>query len=90
MGKPLQKVELHRRHRERNAALEAGLIENATPTLDRETISWVKAQTGQGGEAGGTAWIMLAGKTLQEHVRHHTNPELEKGSATGQDGTTRR
>ena len=33
-------------HRERKAALDSGLIEQVTITLDRETINWFKAQTG--------------------------------------------
>ena len=33
-------------HRERKAALDSSLIEQVTITLDRETINWFKAQTG--------------------------------------------
>ena len=54
---------------EREAALEAGLIEHVTFTLDRETINWFKAQTGEDGETGGTKWMTLAEKTLREHAR---------------------
>ena len=35
-------------------ALKAGLIQRATVTLDRETIAWFKAETGEDGETGGT------------------------------------
>ena len=60
-------------HRERKAAFEAGLLENVTITLDRETVNWFKAQTGEDGETGGTKWMMLVEKTLREHVRRQTN-----------------
>ena len=56
---------------ERQAALETGLLEHVTITLDRETIRWFKAQTGEGGETGGTKWMMLVEKTLQEHTRRN-------------------
>ena len=54
--------------RERQDALEAGLIEHVTITLDRETINWFKAQTREDGETGGTKWMMLVEKTLREHA----------------------
>ena len=54
---------------ERQAAFETGLLEHVTITLDRETIGWFKAQTGEDGETGGTKWMMLVEKTLQEHAR---------------------
>ena len=38
-------------------------------TLDRDTINWFKAQTGEDGDTGGTKWMALAEKTLQEHAR---------------------
>ena len=52
-------------HRERRAAFEAGLLERITLTLDRETIDWFKAQTG---EDGGTRWMDLAEETLRQHA----------------------
>ena len=61
--------ESYKWHKERKAALEAGLIERVTFTLDRETINWFKSQTGEDGETGGTKWMMLVEKTLREHVR---------------------
>ena len=48
--------------RERQTALDAGLIEHVTLTLDRDTIDWFKAQTGEDGESGGTRWMDLAAK----------------------------
>ena len=54
---------------ERQAALESGLLQHVTITLDRETIDWFKAQTGEVGDTGGTKWTRLAEKTLQEHAR---------------------
>ena len=41
-------------------ALEAGLIQRVTVTLDWETIAWFKAQTGEDGKTGGTRWLELA------------------------------
>ncbi len=55
--------------KERQAALKAGLLEHVTITLDRETINWFKAQTGEDGDTGGTKWMALAEKALQEHAR---------------------
>ena len=55
--------------KERRAALKAGHIQELTITLDRETVNWFKAQSGEDGETGGTKWIMLVEKTLQEHAR---------------------
>ena len=40
-------------------ALEAGLIQRVTVALDRETIAWFKAQTGEAEETGGTRWLEL-------------------------------
>ena len=54
---------------ERRAALDAGLLEHVTFTLDRTTINWFKTQTGEDGDTGGTKWMELAEKTLQEHAR---------------------
>ena len=55
--------------RKRQADLDAGRIEFVTLLLDQETIKWFKAQTGEDGETGGTKWMTLAEKTLQEHAR---------------------
>lgn len=63
---------------ERKAAVEAGLIECVTITLDRETVNWFKSQTGEDGETGGTKWIILIEKTLQEHARRE-DPSLRSG-----------
>ena len=49
--------------------LDAGLIERVTVTLDRKTIAWFKAQTGEDGETGGTRWLDLVAQTLQEHAQ---------------------
>ena len=46
-------------------ALEADLIQRVTVTLDRETIAWFKAQTGEDGKTGGTRWLELAAQTLR-------------------------
>ena len=50
-------------------ALEAGLIQRVTVTLDRETIAWFKAQTGEDGKTGGTRWLELAAQTLRDHAQ---------------------
>ena len=55
--------------RERQAALESGLIEHITLTLDRDTINWFKAKTGEDGPIGGTKWMMLAEQTLREFAQ---------------------
>ena len=55
--------------KERQAALKSGLLEHVSITLDRDTINWFKAQTGEDGDTGGTKWMALAEKTLQEHAR---------------------
>ena len=59
---------------ERQAAFETGLLEHVTITLDRETINWFKAQTGEDGETGGTKWMMLVEKTLQECAQREMQP----------------
>ena len=59
-------------HKERQAALESGLTERVTITLDQETINWFKAQTGEDGETGGTKWMMLVEKTLRQCARPET------------------
>ena len=61
--------ELAARARERKAALKAGLIQDVSITLDRETIAWFKAQTGEDGKTGGTAWLALVEQTLQSYVQ---------------------
>ena len=53
----------------RKTRLEAGSIEYVTIILDRYTIDWFKQQTGENGPTGGTKWIRLVEKTLQEHAR---------------------
>ena len=55
--------------RKRQADLDAGRTECITLLLDRDTINWFKAQTGEDGETGGTKWMTLAEKTLREHAR---------------------
>ena len=50
-------------------ALKSGLIERVTVTLDRKTIAWFKAQTGEDGETGGTRWLELIAQTLQKHAQ---------------------
>ena len=52
-------------------ALEAGLIERVTLTLDRKTIAWFKAQTGEDGETGGILWLELVAQILQKHAYTH-------------------
>ena len=52
-------------------ALEAGLIQRVTVTLDQETIVWFKAQTGEDGETGGTRWLELVAQTLRDHAQTH-------------------
>ena len=49
-------------------ALEAGLIQRVTVTLDKETIAWFKAQTGEDGETGGTRWLELVAQTRRNTV----------------------
>ena len=56
---------------ERQVAFESGQLQHVTITLDRQTVDWFKAQTGEDGETGGTKWMMLAEKTLQEHARRN-------------------
>ena len=60
--------------RKRQADLDAGRTEYITLLLDRETINWFKVQTGEDGETGGTKWMMLVEKTLQEHVMRQGKP----------------
>ena len=52
-------------------ALEAGLIQRVTVTLDRETVAWFKAQTGEEGETGGTRWLELVAEALRDHAQVH-------------------
>ena len=60
--------------RKRQADLDAGRTEYITLLLDRDTINWFKAQTGEDGDTGGTKWLTLAEKALQEHARRE--PEV--------------
>ena len=55
-------------------ALEAGLIERVTVTLDRETIAWFKSQTG---ETGGTRWLELVELTLRDHAQVNAGQQLQ-------------
>ena len=57
--------EAHEQAVRRKAALQAGLIENVSITLDRGTIDWYKAQTGEDGETGGTAWVSLVEEAVK-------------------------
>ena len=52
-------------------ALEAGLIQRVTVTLDRKTVAWFQAQTGEDGETGGTRWLELVAQTLRDHAQSH-------------------
>ena len=51
----------------RKEALQAGRLANVSITLDQSTIDWYKAQTGEDGETGGTAWVAL----IEEAVRFY-------------------
>ena len=42
-----------------------------TVTLDKETIAWFKAQTGEDGETGGTRWLELVAQTLRDYAQSH-------------------
>ena len=57
--------EAHEQAVHRKEALQAGLIEVVSISLDRETINWYKARSGEDGETGGTAWLAL----IEEAVR---------------------
>ena len=48
---------------------DARRTEYVTLHLDRDTINWFKAQTGEDGDTEGTRWLTLAEKMLQEHAR---------------------
>ena len=50
-------------------AVEAGHIQRVTVSLDRETIAWFKAQTGEDGETGGTQWLELVAQILSDHAQ---------------------
>ncbi len=58
-------------------ALEAGLIQRVTVTLDKETIAWFKAQTGEDGETGGTRWLELVAQTLRDYAQSHVGRVTE-------------
>ena len=49
--------------------LDTGYIQRVTVSLDQETISWFKAQTGEDGETGGTRWLELIARALQDHAQ---------------------
>ena len=59
-----------------NEALKAGLIQRVNITLDRETIAWFKAQTGEDGETGGTRWLDLVAQALRDHTRGNAGRKL--------------
>ena len=61
------------RARERKEAIEAGIIQEVTITLDRDTIAWFKAKTGEDGKIGGTAWLALVEETLKSQARDPQN-----------------
>ena len=52
-------------------ALKDGVIQRVTVTLDRETVAWFKAQTGEDGKTGGTLWLELVAQTLRDHAQAH-------------------
>ena len=57
-------------------ALKAGLIQRVTVTLDRETIAWFKAKTGEDSETGGTRWLELVAQALRDHAGGNAGREL--------------
>ena len=57
-------------------ALRSGLIQRVTVTLDRETIAWFKAQTGEDGETGGTRWLGLVAQALRDHASSNADLEI--------------
>ena len=65
-------------------ALEAGLIQRVTVTLDQETIAWFKAQTGEHGETSGTRWLELVAQILRDHAQAHVGrkPRALSGEAS--------
>ncbi len=64
-------------------ALNAGLIQRVTVTLDRETIAWFKAQTGEDMETGGTRWLELVAQTLRDHAQVNAGPDLQSPPSGG-------
>ena len=52
-------------------ALKDGVIQRVTVTLDRKTVAWFKAQTGEDGDTGGTRWLELVAQTLRDHAQAH-------------------
>ena len=63
-------------------ALKDGLIRRVTVTLDRETIAWFKAQTGEDGIGpGGARWLEPAAQTLRGHA--HGEAEYRKTTPGG-------
>ena len=71
-----ERVEAYERAVREKEALKAGLIRRVTITLDRETIAWFKAQTGEDGETGGTRWLELVAQTVRDHARVNADREL--------------
>ena len=63
--------EAHGRSVRQRESLKDGLIQRVTVTLDRETIAWFRAQTGEDGETGGTRWLELVARTLRDHAQAH-------------------
>ena len=49
-------------------AMRDGLIQQVTITLDRETIDWFRAQTGEDGDTDGTRWLELVARILRDHA----------------------
>ena len=61
--------EAYERAMRQKEALETGLIQRVTVTLYRETIAWFKAQTEEDGKTGGTQWLELIERVLQDHTK---------------------
>ena len=68
--------EAYEREVRRKEALKAGIIQRVPVTLDRETIAWFKAQTGEDGETGGTRWLELVAQTLRDHASANADREI--------------
>ena len=70
-AKPTQELfpEAYERAVRQKEALNAGLIQRVTVTLDQETVAWFRAQTGEDGETSGTRWLELVAQTLRDHAR---------------------
>ena len=79
-GQPTQELfpEAYERAVRQKEALNAGLIQRVTVTLDQETVAktrrtdparMFRAQTGEDGETSGTRWLELVAQTLRDHAR---------------------